>query len=127
VQEFEAPGNVRFEGHGRTSVPVGLRTVRMTTAIALIGFDQELCPMLRFRYPRQYPNQHPDPDPEPGTGAVEAAVESLPRPQEDMAKPAAALRPDGPPHADYDLYPLGLHELDHYIERAIADRRFHVH
>jgi hypothetical protein len=99
----------------------------MTTAIALIGFDQELCPMLPFRYARENPSQNPDPDPEQGTDAAEAAVESLPRPQEDMAKPAAALRPVGPSHADYDLYPLGLHEFDHYIERAIANRRFHVH
>ncbi|KRE98587.1 hypothetical protein ASG87_14420 [Frateuria sp. Soil773] len=32
-----------------------------------------------------------------------------------------------PPHVDYDRQPLNVRELDHYIDRAAEDDRFHVH
>lgn len=81
--------------------------------------------MLPSRYPNENPNTNPDAKPD--AGAAEAVVESSPRPQGDMTKPAAAPRTEAPSHGDYDLYPLGLHEFDHYVVRAIANRRFHVH
>ena len=31
-----------------------------------------------------------------------------------------------PPHTDYDLQPLTVPSLDHYIERAHAETRFHI-
>ncbi|MFZ0870571.1 MAG: hypothetical protein WAM90_07560 [Rhodanobacter sp.] len=31
-----------------------------------------------------------------------------------------------PSHTDYDLHPLTVRNLDHYIEHDLADERFHV-
>jgi len=45
----------------------------------------------------------------------------------DPATPLAAANRDSSPHVDYDLYPLGIHEFDHYIGPAPGNKRFHVH
>jgi hypothetical protein len=40
---------------------------------------------------------------------------------------ADAIAAKAAPHVDYDLHPLAVHELDHYIDQEIEDERFHVH
>ncbi len=58
------------------------------------------------------------------------AAKGMP-PETSLApSPVAAVATDGVensvPHTDYDLHPLTVHHLDHYIEPDHADERFHV-
>ena len=58
------------------------------------------------------------------------ATERMPPATVPTPSPVAAAAPTavdpGPSHTDYDLHPLTVRNLDHYIEHDLADERFHV-
>ena len=58
------------------------------------------------------------------------ATERMPSPTVPTPSPVAAAAlvavTPGPSHTDYDLHPLTVRNLDHYIEPDHADERFHV-
>lgn len=58
-------------------------------------------------------------------------TERMPSPTGPTPSPVAAAAPAAPDdpcpsHTDYDLHPLTVRNLDHYIEHDLADERFHV-
>jgi hypothetical protein len=58
------------------------------------------------------------------------ATERMPPATVPTPLPVAAVAPvavdPGPSHTDYDLHPLTVRNLDHYIEHDHAGERFHV-
>jgi hypothetical protein len=50
---------------------------------------------------------------------------NVPTPSPVAAAPPTAADPN-PSHTDYDLHPLTVRNLDHYIEHDHAGERFHV-
>jgi hypothetical protein len=50
---------------------------------------------------------------------------TVPTPSPVAAAAPAAVDPC-PSHTDYDLHPLTVRNLDHYIEHDLADERFHI-
>ncbi|MBB6189201.1 hypothetical protein [Rhodanobacter sp. MP7CTX1] len=57
-------------------------------------------------------------------------TEQAPSPTVSKPSSVAAAAPATvdpcPSHTDYDLHPLTVRHLDHYIEHDLADERFHV-
>jgi 3-oxoacyl-ACP reductase-like protein len=59
------------------------------------------------------------------------ATERMPPATVPTPSPVVAAAPtavdQNPSHTDYDLHPLTVRNLDHYIEHDHAGERFHVH
>jgi hypothetical protein len=47
-------------------------------------------------------------------------------PPEVAAAPGPAMPPDGNPHVDYNLHPLKVASLEHYLEQPTGGERFRV-
>lgn len=54
-------------------------------------------------------------------------IPTIPAPSRPMPvdEPAPASD-DTPAHADYNLLPVGVHSLEHYVKLVEEDKRFHV-
>ncbi|WP_266169385.1 hypothetical protein [Dyella subtropica] len=68
------------------------------------------------------PNRPIAPPPD-GTN-VTPADQAMPQPTATEA--VATVKPGENPHVDYNLHPLKVDGLEHYIEQLVGDERFHV-